>query len=348
MKYLAMATIACMSAFIAVALVESGGYAQAAGNNGKIPVILDTDIGGDIDDTWALAMLLKSPELDLKLVVTDTGNTRYRARVAAKLLETAGRTDVPIGIGIHQGDDTGPQAPWVEDYDMNNYPGKIYQDGVGAMIDTIMASPEPITLICIGPVPNIAAALKRDPRIAQKARFIGMQGSVRLGYGGSPKTINEYNVRADVNSCRAAFNVPWEVTITPLDTCGLVVLKGEKYARVRDCPDPLIQALIESYRIWTRHVTWTKVDAEKQSSTLYDTVAVYLAISRDLLKMEQLGIRVTNDGYTVIDEKAKKINCAMKWKNLDVFEDFLVERLAGRVGQADRAGSKENNHEQQK
>lgn len=67
----------------------------------RIPVILDTDIGGDIDDTWALAMLLNSPELDLKLVVTDTGNTTYRAKVAAKLLEVAGRTDVPIGIGLH-------------------------------------------------------------------------------------------------------------------------------------------------------------------------------------------------------------------------------------------------------
>ena len=62
----------------------------------KIPVILDTDIGGDIDDTWALAMVLKSPELDLKLVVTDTGNTTYRACVTAKMLEVAGRTDVPV------------------------------------------------------------------------------------------------------------------------------------------------------------------------------------------------------------------------------------------------------------
>ena len=51
----------------------------------KIPVILDTDIGGDIDDIWALAMLLKSPELDLRLVTTNTGNTEYRARVAARL-----------------------------------------------------------------------------------------------------------------------------------------------------------------------------------------------------------------------------------------------------------------------
>jgi len=88
----------------------------------KIPVILDTDGGGDIDDTWALAMLLKCPELDLKLVVTDTGNTTYRAQVAAKLLEVAGRTGVPVAIGIHQSDGRGPQAPWVEGYGLDPTP----------------------------------------------------------------------------------------------------------------------------------------------------------------------------------------------------------------------------------
>ena len=51
----------------------------------RIPVILDTDIGGDIDDTWALAMLLKSPELDVRLVVSDTGDTTYRSRIIARI-----------------------------------------------------------------------------------------------------------------------------------------------------------------------------------------------------------------------------------------------------------------------
>ena len=83
----------------------------------RIPVILDTDIGCDIDDTWALAMLLRSPELDLKLVVTDTGNTAYRARVAAKLLEIGGRTDVPVGVGIHLADET-----WVAGYELRIIP----------------------------------------------------------------------------------------------------------------------------------------------------------------------------------------------------------------------------------
>ena len=55
----------------------------------KIPVVLDTDIGDDIDDTWALGLLLKSPELDLKLVVGDYGKSEYRAKLLAKFLERA-------------------------------------------------------------------------------------------------------------------------------------------------------------------------------------------------------------------------------------------------------------------
>jgi hypothetical protein len=80
---------------------------------GRIPVILDTDIGTDIDDTWALVMLLNSPELDLRLVVTETGDTTYRAKIVARMLEIAGRTDVPIGIGIPFDDVFDPQAQWV-------------------------------------------------------------------------------------------------------------------------------------------------------------------------------------------------------------------------------------------
>ena len=56
-----------------------------------------------------------------------------------------------------------------------------------AIIDTIMKSPRPVTVIAVGPVQNIAEALKREPRIAQRARFVGMHGSVRVGYNRDQK-----------------------------------------------------------------------------------------------------------------------------------------------------------------
>ena len=297
---------------------------------GRIPVILDTDIGSDIDDMWALAMLLRSPELDLKLVVTDSGDTVYRAKIAAKMLGLDGRADVPVGIGTYLGTHPHPQGFWVEDYDLASYPGVVHEDGVQAIIDIIMASPEPVTLIAIGPVPNISAALEREPRIVERARFVGMHGSLHLGYGGKQEMAAEYNVRAHPEACRKVFDARWDVTITPLDTCGLVALQGEAYRAVYTCADPLIQALIENYQQWIGQVNWVQgVDPQQQSTVLFDTVAVYLAFAEDLLVMEDLPVRVTDEGYTVIDNQAKMIRCATAWQDRAAFERLLVERLTG-------------------
>ncbi|MCX6993736.1 MAG: nucleoside hydrolase [Kiritimatiellaeota bacterium] len=289
-----------------------------------IPVILDTDIGDDIDDTWALAMMLKSPELDVRLVVSDQGNTSYRARIIAKMLEVAQRTDIPVGIGIHQEirPDAEPQGPWVADYDLKNYPGTVHDDGVKAIIDTIMRSSEPVTLICIGPVPNIAEALRREHRIASKCKFVGMFGSIRRSHREDGKVIAEWNVVSDIKACQKVFSAPWrEMVITPLDTCGQIRLKGRPYRRVCSSSDPLTQAVIENYRIWL------KGKPDEQSSILFDTVAIYLAFAEDLLVMENLGIRVTDDGFTIPDPRARSIRCAIEWKDLDAFENLLVQRL---------------------
>jgi len=320
-----MPTVLSVSAMLLLAGVI--GPARGAESQPK-PVIFDTDIGDDIDDTWALGLLLKCPELDVKLVVGDYGKPAYRAKILAKFLETAGRTDVPVGKGLPLNPDAvGPQADWVRDYDLAKYPGKVHEDGVQAIIDTIMNSDRTVTVIAVGPLPNIAAALEREPRIAQRARFVGMHGSVRRGYGGSQEISAEWNVRADVKSCATVLGAAWDVTITPLDTCGLVNLSGEHYARVRDSQDAIPAAIIANYRIWSTQKDKQSDVADHRSSTLFDTVAVYLAVQQDLCKMERLGIRVTDKGMTVIDDAGKKMTVATEWKSLDGFRDWLVRRL---------------------
>lgn len=299
--------------------------------NRKIPVIVETDIGSDIDDMWALVMLLKSPELDPKLIVSGTGDTFVRAKLIAKTLEIAGRTDIDVGIGIPLEQIKLPQAPWVEYYDLDEYPGKVHLDGVGAIIDMIMDSTEEITFLCLGPLPNVAAALTREPEIANRVRFVGMFGSIYKGYMGAPGPISTFNIGRYSHSAQHVFTAPWDMTVTPTDTCSVVRLLGEKYQKVRDCEDPLVQALIENYRIWKKsdelNDLYKKLDPEQESSILFDTVAVYLAFTDELLKMEKLGLRVTSDGYTRIDENAKTVTCATEWRNLEAFEDFLVDRL---------------------
>jgi len=308
---------------------------------GKIPVIFDTDIGGDIDDTWALALLVQSPEFDVKLVTTAVGDTAAKANIVAKFLETVGRTDIPIGVGIRQNTNGHRQVAWTKGYRLSTYPGTVYRDGVRAITDTIMRSSKPIKVVAVGPLPNIAAALEREPRIAMKAEFVGMHGSVRKGYGGSEKVSAEYNVRADAKAAQKVFTAPWSVTITPLDTCGIVYLRGEKYQKVLQRDSALTEALIANYRAWFKQgiLNQNKEVSENElqkrmnekvnfsSTTLYDTVAIYLAMSTELVRMEKLPIVVTDEGYTKIDERGRVVNCATEWKDLGAFEDFLVARL---------------------
>lgn len=301
-------------------------------NVGTIPVILDTDIGDDIDDTWALLMLLRMPQLELKLAVGDYGNAIYRGRLLAKLLELTGRTDVPIGIGVDQADEPGGQSDWVGDYQLEDYPGTVHRDGVQALINTIKESSEPVTLLCIGPVPNIAEALRRDPSIADNARLVGMYGSVYVGYDGEPEPAAEWNVRVDPQSLQRVFAAPWDCTITPLDTCGLVRLSGNNYRQIYENEDPWLDALIENYEVWLPGASYMDpaTDTSKISSTLFDTVAVYLAAEQDLVEMQDLPLRVTDDGYTVVDEiDGRIVHCATSWKDLPAFEKKLTEILVG-------------------
>jgi inosine-uridine nucleoside N-ribohydrolase len=288
-----------------------------------VPVVFDTDIGDDIDDTWALVMLLKSPELDLKLVTTTCGKAEYRAKLVARLLTIARRSDVPVGLGAggHAGD--GGQQAWVKDYKLETYAGKIHQDGVQALIDLLQGAPNPITIISVGPSHTVAAALERQPAIASRASFVGMQGSVRKGYNGGP-VCAEYNVKANIPAAQKALLAHWKTTtITPLDTCGLVKLSGARFQSLHLSHDPLVQALMENYRIWA------KKDALTESSILFDTVAIYLAYpgAKPLLHLEPLSITVNNDGITAIDPKGVPMAVATAWQNLDGYEDWVVRLL---------------------
>ena len=300
-----------------------------------IPVIIDTDIGTDVDDMWALAFALRCPELDIRLITTCTGNVEYRAALVAKLLEVAGRTDIPIGLGLSLDAAPEPQKAWIEDYRLDLYPGVVLKDGVGAICDTVNQSENPVTLIAIGPLPNIAAALQRAPSIIENSKFIGMHGSLRIGYLGAPKPMKEYNVKQHALSCKSVFEAGWEKEITPLDTCGNIILTGDNFQRVRNSADDLVRAVIENHLIWYEAVASSpvvgpfikKMDPQIQSSILYDCVAIYMAFSSDGLVYEKLPITITEDGKTLIDDDGSVVNCATSWSDIEAFYSFLSARL---------------------
>jgi inosine-uridine nucleoside N-ribohydrolase len=307
-----------------------------AGAPARIPVIIVTDIGTDIDDSWAIALALRSQELDLKLVVVDPADTTYRAAVAAKLLEQSGHADVPVAIGDNSGpmgDDNKTLKPWIAGYDIGKYPGKVYPDGVAALVDAVEASPSPVTIIAIGPVHTLALALKRAPDIASKCRLVGMFGSFDVGYGGGAPSA-EFNVKVDPAAFRSVLAAPWrDILLTPLDTCGFVSLAGERYHAIwSSTGDPLLRALIQSYCVFAPLQNWMTCDSfATRSTTLFDCVAVYLAYSENLVETETIAFQVTDDGFTRRSADGPfKARVAIRWKNMDGFEAQLAGRLLAR------------------
>src|SRR6476619_4677350 len=95
--------------------------APAAAQQGRMKVVLDTDIGTDIDDAWALGYALKSPTFQLLGVTVTDADTRQRARLACKLLYRLGRTDVPVAVGRQTAavppDRVDYQFAWAEDFE---------------------------------------------------------------------------------------------------------------------------------------------------------------------------------------------------------------------------------------
>ena len=346
----------------------------------KIPVILDTDIGDDMDDTWALALLLRMPEVfDLKLIVTSGfGHHAGRAQIVAKFLSVCGKPDVPIGLGCQNSASTNtedpfgtplPQGDWAADYNMADHSGQVSEDGIQLLIDTALASEVPMALITIGPCGNIAEALRRQPKIAHKLHFVGMHGSINQGYGPGSDAAAEYNVYKDVPACRACFQAPFLTKrITPLDTCGAIRLKGELYKELLSACStvPLVKAIIGGYDTWyatIQNPSLKKVFKPDSTSTiLFDTVAVLLASSiiaapagsdreqrqhsSAYLELETHTVKVTDDGFTRVtnsgDPEGGEMLVALNWKDggLRAFRDFLVEALVGGTGTAAEAGAR--------
>jgi inosine-uridine nucleoside N-ribohydrolase len=314
-------------------LLLGAALAAAPAALARVPVVIVTDIGSDIDDTWALALALRSPELDVKLVVVDPADTPYRASVAAKFLQDSGRPDVAVGVGDNggpKGDDSRTLIPWIAGYDIGKYPGRVYPDGAGAIIELVNRSAAPVTVVDIGPVHTLALALQRDPSIASRCRFVGMYGSFDVGYGGgapSPET----NVRVSPDGLRTVLAAPWrDILLTPLDTCGSVGLAGERYHAIWSATsDPMLRAVIESYCIFAPRQTWMACDYfATRSTTLFDCVAVYLAYSEDLVETETVSFQVTDDGYTRRSPTGPfKARVALRWRNRDGFEAQLAGRL---------------------
>src|SRR5687767_11967748 len=144
------------------------GAAQAKEAGAKRPVLFDTDLGTDIDDAFALALILASPELDLRGVTTVGGGAEDRAWMACRFLTHVGRADVPVAFG-RDPQPASPQIGWQIQY--RRHPAVVWdrtakpvkESAVELMYEKLKAEKGKVTIIAAGPLTNIARLIEEKP-----------------------------------------------------------------------------------------------------------------------------------------------------------------------------------------
>jgi len=266
-------------------------------------IIIDTDPG--VDDAMAIFFALKSPELDVIGLTTIFGNahTELTAINALRLLEIAGRTDIPVASGannrlagifehpaeyVHGTDGQGNQ------YLPQPTTRPIDKTAAQFIVDQVMAAPGEITLVAIGPLTNLALALHLEPRIAQNVKEVVLMGGNALAMGNITPTA-EANIWNDPEAADVVFGAAWQVTMVGLDVTHTVTMTPEHIALYAQAQNPL-----------ARHITgclpFYRSFIERMSGVpgihIHDSTAIAYLVDRSLFKTEKWPIRVETQGFS--------------------------------------------------
>lgn len=290
---------------------------------GKIPILFDFDIGEDIDDTFALATVLASSELDLRGVTTVGHDAYKRAQMACRFLTAVGYGKIPVAAGLPMKEEK-PLVYWQVQY--GNHASVYFRDPKPAkekapefLYKHLKANPGELTIVAVGPLTNVAKLLTDHPdaKLMIK-RIVLMGGSVQRGYNEGSQPQAEYNIVADVKAAQAVFRSGIPLVVAPLDATAMVKLDARRQKKLFDHGSLLtlsVQALVQLWR-------------EKNDPILYDPVAVTLVYTEKFFTMENLALDVDDKGFTkIVKDKKPNARVATAIKT-DEFLAWLVERLS--------------------
>jgi purine nucleosidase len=252
-----------------------------------IPVILDTDIGDDIDDALALALALQSPELDVRAVVTVLQHRERRADLVWKILRLYGREDIPVGMGAEQPLLTPPRTGEVRQTSAlsaeDRLPDDKRRNGLGLYLDTILRSPRKVTVLAYGPLTNVALALKAEPRLAERIERLVLMNGVFF----RPQT--EYNTVRDPEAAAIVFSSGLPVVTVGLDVTMQCRLAPEDLARMD-------ASTLEPVRFLRRLIGIWQEGKPDRMPILHDPLAVAVAFQPDLVRLETGRVEVETRG----------------------------------------------------
>ena len=348
-------------AFAALGMMVAGAGGQTAPAAQTVTVtpqlaILDTDIGDDIDDAFALALALRSPELRLLGVTTAYGDTELRARLVDRFLGAVGRSDIPVAAGVetthrfemtqaayakHSGWVNVPpcvlhllsvsQLP-VQKYEQGRWDAceKERDDAVGFILRNAREHPGEITLIAIGPLFNVQAAIERDPATFRKLkRVVLMGGSIYRGYDGRNGEQRppdaEWNISRDPAGLRALLKSGVPVFMMPLDSTQIYLETDEREA-IFSHGSPLTDQLTLLYHQWLGGNP-----EHPLAPTLFDPVAVTYAVRPEFCPTSPMRLEVDDKGFTRPVDGEPNAQVCLK-SDEKSFLDLLLGRITTDVG----------------
>jgi purine nucleosidase/pyrimidine-specific ribonucleoside hydrolase len=291
----------------------------------RIPIILDTDIGDSIDDALALAFALHSPELDVRAVTTVIDDVESKTRLAWKMLSIYNRRDVALAMGASEPLLDPTTSVPSKEFDVltrnDTIPDAARKRAADLIIDTLLQSRGKITIVAIGPMTNIALALKTDPRIKNNIERIVIMGGAYLS------SESEYNVKRDRAAAEIVFQSGIPITAIGLDVTSQCKLREKDLDRMRIAEDPAGNFLIHL-------VDLAEEQTHEANPTLYDPLAIAAIFRPDLLEMQAgtVDVPLSGPGQTIFKPLAgSKTQVAVK-VNAAAFLDLFVDRVTKAVG----------------
>jgi purine nucleosidase len=217
-------------------------------------IILDTDIGTDVDDALALAVLLGSKEVDLIGITTVYGDARLRSTIAMHLCSLLNRK-IPTFIG--ESKPLSGREIW-----MSGSEGKNFKDldsftpettsAVDFLVETVLAQPQSIDVIAIGPLTNIARAIQNNLHFAEKVKRVWIMG------GDFTQSRVEHNFKCDIDAARIVLASSIPISILDLPSSQKTIIRMEEIEQIRNAPvfGTILYSEIMSW-IEPRNQDWT-------------------------------------------------------------------------------------------
>jgi inosine-uridine nucleoside N-ribohydrolase len=259
----------------------------------KQKVIFDCDLGDDIDDAYALSLLLTMQDrYEIMGITTCYGRTEDRARLAQKLLAETGQTKIPVYVGRNTSGQNeranwfAEQFYWAEGFPIINQ----RQTAAEFIRNTLTQYPGEVIIFSVGPVTNFADIIDQDPQVLKKAKGIyAMFGSFRLGYSAKAPIDAEWNVVVDIPAAKKFVHSGANIIYAGLDVTAMVKLDRNNRDKITQRQSLLTNALSGLYVLWGN-----------ETPTLFDPVAIGMEAYPALFQTEKVHIDVDDKGFTHI------------------------------------------------